>query len=53
MYKINYPIISENIVSIKSAEFNFKDLTTSRPVLDEEGAVISIGFAIHFLPLIM
>ena len=34
---MNYPLISDYVSSILSAEDNFKELTHLRPVLDEEG----------------
>ena len=41
---MNYPLISEYIEAIKSAEENFDQLTYLRPVLDEnEEPVISSG----------
>lgn len=45
-----YPLISEYIEAIKSAEDSFKELTNLRPVLDEEGnPVMSSGnFAVVF-----
>jgi TPR repeat protein len=45
-----YPLISDYIESIKSAEDSFKELTNLRPVLDEEGnPVMSSGnFAVVF-----
>ena len=37
---MNYPLISEYIEAIKSAEDNFKELTNLRPVLDDDGQPI-------------
>ena len=34
---MNYPLISEYIEAIKSAEDNFKELTNLRPVLTNDG----------------
>ena len=47
---MNYPLISDYISSILSAEDNFKELTNLRPVLDEEGQPImsSGNFAVVF-----
>ena len=47
---MNYPLISEYIEAIKSAEDNFKELTNLRPVLGEDGQpVMSSGnFAVVF-----
>ena len=47
---MNYPLISDYISSILSAEDNFKELTHLRPVLDEEGQPImnSGNFAVVF-----
>lgn len=47
---MNYPLISEYIEAIKSAEDNFVELTYLRPVLDEEGLpIMSVGnFAVVF-----
>lgn len=47
---MNYPLISEYIVSIKYAEDNFATLTNLRPVLDDDGnPVMSSGnFAVVF-----
>ena len=47
---MNYPLISEYISSILSAEDNFKELTNLRPVLDDEGQPImsSGNFAVVF-----
>lgn len=33
---MNYPLISEYIVSIKSAEDNFEELSYLRPVFDDD-----------------
>ncbi len=45
-----YPLISEYIEAIKSAEDSFKELTNLRPVLDEEGnpVMTSGNFAVVF-----
>lgn len=47
---MNYPLISEYIEAIKSAEDNFKELTNLRPVLGDDGLpVMSNGnFAVVF-----
>ena len=47
---MNYPLISDYVSSILSAEDNFKKLTHLRPVLDEEGQPImnSGNFAVVF-----
>ena len=47
---MNYPLISEYIEAIKSAEDNFDELSYLRPVLDEEGnPVMSVGgFSVVF-----
>ena len=47
---MNYPLISEYIEAIKSAEDNFKELTSLRPVLgDDELPVMTSGnFAVVF-----
>ena len=47
---MNYPLISEYIEAIKSAEDNFKELTNLRPVLGDDGQpVMSSGnFAVVF-----
>ena len=47
---MNYPLISDYISSILSAEDNFEELTNLRPVLDEEGQPImsSGNFAVVF-----
>ncbi len=47
---MNYPLISEYIEAIKSAEDNFVELSYLRPVLDEEGLpIMSVGnFAVVF-----
>ena len=47
---MNYPLISDYVSSILSAEDNFKELTHLRPVLDEEGQPImsSGNFAVVF-----
>ena len=49
-YVMNYPLISDYVSSILSAEDNFKELTHLRPVLDEEGQPImsSGNFAVVF-----
>lgn len=47
---MNYPLISEYIESIKTAEDNFKELTNLRPVLGDDGQPImsSGNFAVVF-----
>ena len=47
---MNYPLISDYVSSILSAEDNFKELTHLRPVLDKEGQPImsSGNFAVVF-----
>ena len=47
---MNYPLISDYISSILSAEDNFKELTNLRPVLDKDGQPImsSGNFAVVF-----
>ena len=47
---MNYPIISEYIEAIKSAEENFDELKHLRPVLDEDGEPMMSGgnFAVVF-----
>ena len=47
---MNYPLISDYVSSILSAEDNFKELTNLRPVLDEEGqpTMSSGNFAVVF-----
>ena len=47
---MNYPLISDYVSSILSAEDNFKELTHLRPVLDEEEQPImsSGNFAVVF-----
>ena len=47
---MNYPLISDYVSSILSAEDNFKKLTHLRPILDEEGQPImsSGNFAVVF-----
>ncbi len=47
---MNYPLISDYVSSILSAEDNFEELTNLRPVLDEEGQPImsSGNFAVVF-----
>ena len=47
---MNYPLISEYIEAIKSAEDNFKELTNLRPVLgdDEQPVMTSGNFAVVF-----
>ena len=47
---MNYPLISDYVSSILSAEDNFKELTNLRPVLDDEGEPImsSGNFAVVF-----
>ena len=47
---MNYPLISDYVSSILSAEDNFKELTNLRPVLDDEGQPImsSGNFAVVF-----
>ena len=47
---MNYPLISEYIEAIKSAEDNFEELSYLRPVLDDDGLPVmtSGNFAIVF-----
>lgn len=47
---MNYPLISEYIEAIKSAEDNFKELSCLRPILDDEGQPIMSagGFSVVF-----
>ena len=47
---MNYPLISEYIEAIKSAEDNFKELTNLRPVLGDDGQPVmtSGNFAVVF-----
>ena len=47
---MNYPLISEYIEAIKSAEDNFEELSYLRPVLDDDGLPImtSGNFAVVF-----
>lgn len=47
---MNYPLISEYIEAIKSAEDNFKELTNLRPVLGDDGQPIMSagGFSVVF-----
>lgn len=47
---MNYPLISEYIEAIKSAEDNFNELTNLQPVLDEDGIpIMSVGgFSVVF-----
>ena len=47
---MNYPLISEYIEAIKTAEDNFEELTTFRPVLDDDGQpmMTSGNFAVVF-----
>ena len=47
---MNYPLISEYIQAVKSAEDNFEELTNLRPVLDDEGQLVmtSGNFAVVF-----
>ena len=47
---MNYPLISEYIESIKSAEDNFEELTNLRPVLGDDGQPVmtSGNFAVVF-----
>ena len=47
---MNYPLISDYVSSILSADDNFKELTNLRPVLDDEGEPImsSGNFAVVF-----
>ena len=47
---MNYPLISEYIESIKSAEDNFDELSFLRPVLDDEGQPVMSagGFSVVF-----
>ena len=48
--EMNYPLISEYIEAIKSAEDNFEQLKNLRPVLDEDGEPVmtSGNFAVVF-----
>ena len=48
--KMNYPLISEYIESISSAEDNFEELSQLRPVLDDDGLPVmtSGNFAVVF-----
>ena len=47
---MNYPLISEYIEAIKSAEDNFKELGYLRPVLGDDGLPVMSagGFSIVF-----
>jgi len=47
---MNYPLLSEYIEAIKSAEDNFKDLYYLRPVLGDDGLPVMTGgnFAVVF-----
>ena len=47
---MNYPLISDYIEAIKSAEDNFNELTNLRPVLDDDGQPVmtSGNFAVVF-----
>lgn len=46
---MNYPLISEYIEAIKSAEDNFKKLTNLRPVIGDDGPIMSVGgFSVVF-----
>ena len=47
---MNYPLISDYIEAIKSAEDNFEELKHLRPVLDEDGEPVMTGgnFAVVF-----
>ena len=47
---MNYPLISEYIKAIKSAEDNFQELTNLRPVLGDDGQPVmtSGNFAVVF-----
>ena len=47
---MNYPLISEYIEAIKSAEDNFEELSYLRPVLDDDGLPVmtSGNFAVVF-----
>lgn len=47
---MNYPLISEYIEAIKSAEDNFEELSYLRPVLGDDGLPIMTGgnFAVVF-----
>lgn len=47
---MNYPLISEYIEAIKSAEDNFEELNFLRPVLDDEGQPVMSagGFSVVF-----
>ena len=47
---MNYPLISEYIEAIKSAEDNFKELTNLRPVHGDDGQPVmtSGNFAVVF-----
>ena len=48
--KLNYPLISEYIEAIKSAEDNFGELSYLRPVLNDSGLPVmtSGNFAMVF-----
>ncbi|MBR4924970.1 MAG: hypothetical protein IKZ61_04375 [Prevotella sp.] len=47
---MNYPLISEYVEAIKSAEDNLKELTNLRPVLSDDGQPLmtSGNFAVVF-----
>ena len=47
---MNYPLISEYIEAIKSAEDNFEELTNLRPVFGDDGQPVmtSGNFAVVF-----
>ena len=47
---MNYPLISEYIEAIKSAEDNFDELSYLRPVLDDDGIPVMSagGFSVVF-----
>ena len=47
---MNYPLISEYVEAIKSAEDNLKELTNLRPVLSDDGQPLmtSVNFAVVF-----
>ena len=47
---MNYPLLSEYIEAIKSAEDNFNELSNLRPVLDDDGQPVMSGgnFAVVF-----
>ena len=47
---MNYPLISEYIEAIKSAEDNFEELSYLRPVLDDDGLPVMSagGFSVVF-----